>query len=52
MRRNRAGGQKTDISDSEPAKTTYADIARKGMHHKPLESERHSRSESPLTFKK
>jgi hypothetical protein len=38
--RNGADGQRTDTSDQKPVKNTYADITRKGVQRKPLESVR------------
>jgi hypothetical protein len=38
--RNGADGQRTDTSDRKPVKNTYADITRKGVQRKPLESVR------------
>jgi hypothetical protein len=38
--RNGADGRRTDTSDQKPVKNTYADITRKGVQRKPLESVR------------
>jgi hypothetical protein len=38
--RNGADGQRADTSDRKPVKNTYADITRKGVQRKPLESVR------------
>jgi hypothetical protein len=38
--RNGADGRRADTSDRKPVKNTYADIARKGVQRKPLESVR------------
>mgnify|MGYP000308641772 CR=1 FL=1 len=38
--RNGADGRRADTSDRKPVKNTYADITRKGVQRKPLESVR------------
>ena len=38
--RNGAGGRRTDTRDQKPVKNIYADITRKGVRRKPLESVR------------
>ena len=38
--RNGAGGRRTDTRDQKPVKNIYADITRKGVQRKPLESVR------------
>ncbi len=38
--RNGADGRRTDTSDQKPVKNIYADITRKGVRRKPLESVR------------
>ncbi len=38
--RNGADGRRTDTSDQKPVKNTYAEVTRKGVQRKPLESVR------------
>jgi hypothetical protein len=54
---NGPNGQKTDVTDvtcartQEPPKVSYADVVKRSVKFKPLESERRA-ANAPLTFKK